>query len=181
MIILPAMPDPSAPLTPMYVASLLGVTPVFLQTELTRVPPAVLSWHPAAGEWCAKEVVGHLSESERRGFAGRIRFILDHADPELTAWDQGEVARARGDCGKELKDLLHEFTELRSASIRLVASLKDADLDRGGHHPKVGFLRVGDLLHEWIHHDRNHLRQILAGVQGFVWPWMGNTQRFSQP
>ena len=26
-------------------------------------------------------------------------------------------------------------------------------------------VRVGDLLHEWVHHDRNHLRQILANVQ----------------
>jgi hypothetical protein len=174
------MADDSAPLTPMYAATLLGVTPVFLQTELSRVPVAALNWHPAAGEWCAKEVVGHLSESEQRGFAGRIRFILDHDSPELGPWDQEEVARARRDCDKELKDVLAEFAELRSASIRLVASLKDIDLARGGHHPKVGFLRVADLLHEWIHHDRNHLRQILANVQGYVWPWMGNTQRFSQ-
>jgi hypothetical protein len=124
--------------------------------------------------------VGHLSESEQRGFAGRIRFILDHDSPELASWDQEEVARTRRDCDKELKDVLAEFAELRSASIRLVASLKDVDLARGGHHPTVGFLRVTDLLHEWIHHDRNHLRQILANVQGYVWPWMGNTQRFSQ-
>lgn len=65
------MADDSAPLTPMYAATLLGVTPVFLQTELSRIPVAALNWHPAAGEWCAKEVVGHLSESEQRGFAGR--------------------------------------------------------------------------------------------------------------
>jgi hypothetical protein len=30
-----------------------------------------------------------------------------------------------------------------------------------------------------MHHDRNHLRQLLANVQAGVWPHMGNAQRFS--
>jgi hypothetical protein len=40
-------------------------------------------------------------------------------------------------------------------------------------HLKVGLLRVSDLLHEWVHHDRNHLRQIPANVQARAWPHMG--------
>jgi hypothetical protein len=43
----------------------------------------------------------------------------------------------------------------------------------------VGRLTVRDLLYEWVHHDRNHLRQILANVQAFAWPHMGNARRFS--
>ena len=39
----------------------------------------------------------------------------------------------------------------------------------------------GDLIHEWVHHDRNHVRQVLANVQGYVWPAMGNAQKFSAP
>ena len=54
-------------------------------------------------------------------------------------------------------------------------------LDRAGIHSRVGRLRIGDLLHEWVHHDRNHLRQILANLQAFAWPHMGNAQRFSLP
>jgi hypothetical protein len=51
-------------------------------------------------------------------------------------------------------------------------------LTRAGTHPKVGRLTVGDLLHEWVHHDGNHLRQALANVQAYVFPQMGNAQRF---
>lgn len=40
---------------------------------------------------------------------------------------------------------------------------------------------MSDLLQEWLHHDGNHLRQIMAAVQDFVWPAMGNAQRFSLP
>jgi hypothetical protein len=62
-----------------------------------------------------------------------------------------------------------------------VGRLIAADLDRAGLHPTVGLLRVGDLLQEWVHHDRNHVRQALANVQAYVWPAMGNAQKFSRP
>ena len=62
--------------------------------------------------------------------------------------------------------------------MKLTAGLSAADLARGGRH-RVGFLTVRDLLHEWVHHDRNHMRQMLANVQAYAWPHMGNAQRFS--
>ena len=173
------MADQARPILPTDAAELLRVTPTALRAELTALPPAVVSWHPAPHEWCAKEVVGHLIEAEQRGFAGRIRIILAGDSPQLAAWDQDQVARDRRDCERNVGDLLNEFSTLREASIALVAGLRDADLQRGGHHPQVGYLRVQDLLHEWVHHDRNHLKQIYANVQAFVWPHMGNAQRFS--
>ena len=175
------MSDHRAPIIPREAAEILRVTPAALRAELTALPAPVLSWHPAPGEWCAKEVVGHLIEAEQRGFAGRIRIILAGDSPQLASWDPDQVAHDRRDCERDVAELLTEFSKLRDASVTLVVGLKDADLPRGGHHPKVGYLRVQDLLHEWVHHDRNHLKQILANVQAFVWPHMGNAQRFSQP
>ena len=54
-------------------------------------------------------------------------------------------------------------------------------MGRSGRHPKVGSLTVSDVLHEWVHHDRNHLKQIMSNVQALAWPHMGNAQRFSAP
>jgi hypothetical protein len=78
-------------------------------------------------------------------------------------------------------DLLQEFEPLRRDSVALVRSLKPEHLSRGGTHPRVARITVEDLLHEWIHHDGNHLRQAFANVQAYVWPNMGNAQRFSSP
>jgi hypothetical protein len=39
-------------------------------------------------------------------------------------------------------------------------------------------MTVENLLHEWLHHDRNHFRQLQANVQAYVWPTMGNCQKF---
>jgi hypothetical protein len=161
------------------VAGLLQGSLAILRAEVAALPPSLMSWHPAPGEWCVKEVIGHLIEAEQRGFAGRIRIILETTDPQLQAWDQNAVARARRDCEREAVDLLHEFGVLRKEGVALARRLGPDQLARGGHHPKVGYLRVSDLLHEWVYHDRNHLKQILGNVQGCVWPHMGNAQKFA--
>ncbi len=173
------MSEGSRPLAPGEVARLLEGAAAAIRAELAALPEEFLGWHPAPGEWCAKEVLGHLIESERRGFAGRIRLILASDEPSLEGWDQGEVARARRDCARLAAALIAEFDALRRDSVTLVAGLRAPDLERGGRHPKVGHLRVGDLLHEWVHHDRNHLRQILANTQATAWVHMGNARRFS--
>jgi len=169
------------PLAPSEVARLLESAGAMIGAEFAAMTEAALVWHPAPGEWCAKEIVGHLIEAERRGFAGRIRIILAGNEPALETWDQVEVARARRDCERAARGLVEEFATMRRDSVALVAWLRAADLGRGGQHPKVGPLRVADLLHEWVHHDRNHIRQMLANLQTVAWPHMGNAQRFSAP
>jgi len=173
------MSSTSSPLTPAEAAALINGGGAGIGAELRALSAAALEWHPAEGDWCAKEVLGHLIEAERRGFAGRIRIILGAEAPALEGWDQNAVARERRDCARDLGPLLDEFLALRRDSVGLVAGLRPGDLPRLGRHPKVGDLRVIDLLHEWVHHDRNHLRQIQANVQTFVWPHMGNARRFS--
>ncbi len=168
-------------MTPAEVADVLRSSGHALAGLLESLPPDVASWKPAPGEWCVNECVGHIVEAERRGFAGRIRVILDEDEPALQPWDQPSVAAARHDCAKSPRALLAEFEPLRQESLELVRSLKSDQLDRGGMHPTVGRLTVLDLLHEWVHHDGNHLRQAYANVQAYVWPDMGNTQRFSKP
>lgn len=173
------MTDTPTRLGPRDVAQCLGATTATLAAELTALPPQALAWHPAPGEWCAKDVLGHLIEAEKRGFAGRIRIMLAERAPRLQPWDPDEVAAARRDCVRDAGELLGELAQLRADSMRLVEGLGDADLARGAEHPKVGHLTVDDILNEWVHHDRNHVRQILANVQAYVWPHMGNARKFS--
>ncbi len=164
---------------PSEIARLLESAAAAIRGEFAAHPEDVLGWHPGPGEWCAKEVLGHLIESERRGFAGRIRLILASDEPDLEGWDQVEIARARRDCQRPAAALIAELDALRRDSVALVTGLGPADLGCAGRHPKVGRLQVGELLHEWVHHDRNHLRQMLANTQAAAWPHMGNARRFT--
>jgi len=166
------------PLEPREVASLLQSMSSAIAAEINASPDEVLAWHPAPGEWRAKECLGHALEAERRGFNDRIRTILAQGEPRLPGWDQQAVERERNDCARSASDLVAEFTTLRADSVGLVQGLSPADLERGGTHEVVGYVRVKDLVHEWMHHDRNHFRQLQANLQAYVWPTMGNRQKF---
>lgn len=166
-------------LEPQEVAQLLQSMSTAMTAEISSLPDAVLAWRPAEGEWSAKECLGHIIEAERRGFNGRIRTILAESEPRLSAWDQQAVQRERNDAERPTSELLNEFQALRADSVALVSQLGAADLERGGTHEKVGYVRVNDLLHEWLHHDRNHFRQLQANLQAYVWPTMGNCQKFA--
>jgi hypothetical protein len=170
-----------APLAPRQAAALLGTMPIFLRAEFEAAPESLLRWRPGPEEWCVLEVVGHLIETEERGFAGRIRMILAEERPQFATWDPSTVARERQDEQRDPAELLAEFTRRRTAGVALVGALTASDLDLGGDHPEVGPLTVNDLLHEWIHHDANHLRQMLDNIQSYTWPSMGNARRFSAP
>jgi hypothetical protein len=170
-----------APLSPREVAAALGATSAIVQAEFAGLPESLLRYRPGPEEWCVLETVGHLIEAERRGFAGRIRHILSEHDHVCITWEPPDVARARRDHERAPAAVLAEFVDQRNESVALVAGLREADLTRGGRHPQVGRLTVNDLLHEWVHHDQEHLRQLLATIQRAVWPSMGNAQRFSQP
>ena len=131
------------------------------------------SWHPATGEWCVKEVLGHIIHTERIGFAGRITEMLAAEEPPLKA--SGDAPPT---CDRNLAEMLAEFREQRTWSVEQVARLQPSDLTRAGVHERVGRLTVNDILHEWVHHDRSHLKQILGNVQAYVWPDMGGAQGF---
>jgi hypothetical protein len=163
-------------LTTEQVADYLAATCALVEAELDALGDDS-GWHFDPNEWCANQVVGHLVEADKRGFAGRIREILA-GQPRTNSWDQGAVAKERNDCARLGQSLWMEFMGARSDSITLVRSLRPGDLDKGIEHPKVGRLAVRDLLHEWIHHDRNHTKQLLAIAQERVWPHMGNAQKF---
>ncbi len=136
---------------------------------------------PAPGEWCASDVIGHLIEADRHGFVGRIAVMGTEDRPLLATWDQDAVAASRADRLRDPAELLEELGRARAADLDLVRGLDAPALARVGIHPEVGELTVADVLHEWVHHDRAHLAQVLAITQALVWPRMGNARRFSAP
>jgi hypothetical protein len=152
-----------------------------LVREALALTPEVATYHPEPGAWCAHEILGHLVEAERRGFLGRVRQLLAEENPRLQSWDQEAVARERNDCARPLTELVKEFRRLRSESVGVVFRLREEELARGGEHPGVGRLTVGDVVQEWVYHDRDHIRQLYGCVQAYVWEHMGAAQRFYRP
>lgn len=167
-------------LSPDAIAALLLASAHAIAAEATALGPRSTT-RPAEGEWCANEIIGHLIEAESRGFNGRIRAILATDEPTLATWDQPAVAAARDDRSKRTDRLLEELAELRADSLALVRDLDAADQARRGIHPAIGPLTVGEIIHEWVHHDREHLAQLLEVSRTFAWAGMGAARRFTEP
>ena len=140
------MTDTPRPIGSSVVAGMLRGAATAFAAEARALPEPLLHWHPAAGEWCVKDVLGHIIEAERRGFAGRIRIILAEDRPLLDGWDPAAVARERKDCERDVETLVAELLRMREESVALLASLRARDLSRSGLHPVVGALTVSDLL-----------------------------------
>jgi DinB family protein len=170
-----------APLRPLDVAAFLRAARDHVVTELTAMGDPLGGWRPTPDEWSANECVGHLIEADRRGFAGRIRRILSQDGVAESAWNQIEVATARRDRERPVAAIVAEFVEGRDDGIGLVEGLDDGDLERTAVHDVVGRVTISNLLGEWVFHDRNHIRQLLANAQSRAWVGMGNTRRFSHP
>jgi hypothetical protein len=169
-----------APLAPKQIATLLDASRRMVVAEMTALGVHA-TYRPIPGTWCANEVLGHLIEAERRGFEWRIRSILAEDRPRLETWVPPAVAASRRDDLRDPEELVAEFGRLRDESLLLARSLGPNQLARVGIHPQIGEVTVHELLHEWIHHDRNHVAQILALSQRLVWPSMGNARRFVDP
>jgi len=128
-----------APLAPRQAAVLLGTMPIFLRAEFEAAPGEFLRWRPAPEEWCVLEVVGHLIETEERGFAGRIRTILIEERPRFTTWDPSTVARERQDEQRDPAELLAELIRRRTSGVALVETLTATDLNAAETTPKSDF------------------------------------------
>ena len=161
------------------IARLLRGSAAAFAAEVRALTPELARRRPEDGGWCALEVMGHIIESDRCGFAGRIRLMVERDEPVLETWDQPAAVAARRDIARDPESLVEELLTLREEGARMLDGLAQGDVARGGEHPAVGWLTVGDVMHEWVHHDRAHLKQLIELAQDFVWPSMGNAQRFS--
>ena len=81
-------------MTPGEIAELLETSGQAFASTLDALPPEAASWHPAPGDWCVNECIGHIVEAEKRGFTGRIRIILGADEPHLQTWDQERLKRS---------------------------------------------------------------------------------------
>ena len=166
----------ATPLTPGHAAALLLASMETLRGEAEAFGPEALTWHPAEGEWCMNEVIGHILAAEEPSFRDRIERIIEQPGCVLVSWDQAQVAKDRHDCKRSGAELIAELLQERERSVRLLRGLSDDQLALSGEHQQVGELRVIDLVHDWPHHDREHVKQALSITQAYVAEHMGNAK-----
>lgn len=110
----------------------------FMEEQLKRfinlfksIPKEKENYSYAAGKWNIKEVLGHITDSERV-FAYRALCIARGEKKSLPGFDQNEYAEEANFNERKLQDMLNEFRLQRESNIILFKSFSEDMLNRLG-------------------------------------------------
>ena len=99
--------------------------------RLTPLNEDQANFRYAPDKWSIKEIIGHISDAERV-FAYRLLCIARGDQTPLPSFEQDDYIRTANFSARTLKDILHEFSVVREASVALIRSLDDAAWQRRG-------------------------------------------------
>lgn len=107
----------------------------------------------APGKWTVKEVLGHITDSERI-FTYRALRIARCDQTPLASFEQDDFVKNGGFAARTLGDLTEEFDAVRGASVALFRSFNDAAWSRRGVASlkevtvrALGFITAGHQIH----------------------------------
>ena len=138
---------------------ILGQTPAALERFLAPLSPEIVTRPEAPGKWSIGAVVQHLADSELVGGV-RLRMVLSHDGPVITAYDQDLWANRLHYMDADVEEALERFTVLRRTNLRLWKDLSPADLARVGRHAERGEESLEHMRRLYAAHDLLHLNQI---------------------
>lgn len=85
----------------------------------------------APGKWSIKQILGHLSDTERVHSYRVLRFARGD-EKELQGFEQDDYVHEAGSNARSLEDLLGEWENVRKSTLALLSSLpQGADMRRG--------------------------------------------------
>lgn len=109
----------------------------------------------APDKWSIKEIVGHLSDTERI-FSYRLLRIARGDKSPLPGFEQDDYVKTANSGARKLLDLLEEFASIRGATIALVRSLDTGAWLRRGVASEnevtalaLAFIICGHERHHW--------------------------------
>lgn len=136
------------------VFAFMDTTHAALHTLLQGVSHDMAGARPAPGEWSIKEVIGHMSDTERIFAYRALRFARNDATP-LPGFDQDTYVPAGDFNAHSLSDLLREFDIVRAASLSFFAMCSDEALLRRGT-ASDNVMSVRSLLYAIAGHEDHH-------------------------
>ena len=151
--------------------AILQTTPLRWTNLIETLSPNLLNRPAAEGEWSPVQCLQHIVDTEHWVFPSRVKaFLAGENFPGFDPDTQGGLHEERS-----AADLGAKFAELRAASLALLDTVTEADLERTAVHGELGPVTLGEMIHEWAAHDLNHTIQAeRALMQPFIagsGPW----------
>jgi rubrerythrin len=159
-----ATPEHLGQLRPDATLATLERVPNELSRILSRTDDLVLRRKPSPTKWCAKEIAGHMVETDLLFFRRASAMLATEGPVDVTTpvppWKLQEGKGYETLSGSDLAD---RFSGARAETLSLVQDLKAADWTRRGINRTAGVYTTVSLLDlgTWLaNHDMGHLAQI---------------------
>lgn len=123
---------------------------------LSGIDEAKSLFRYALGKWSVKEVIGHVSDTERV-FAYRAMRFARNDETALAGFEQNDYVQSASFDDYALDDLLDEFAHVRLATVALFRHLKAEAWTRGGTASESG-VTVRALAYIIAGHELHHRR-----------------------
>jgi hypothetical protein len=145
---------------------MLASTPASLLALLAPLPPDLWTWSPAPGEWTLQEALTHMLHVETKVIPVRVRQMIAQDGAPLA---NADPAAAPTTPAKTLKAWL----AAREENLTFLRTLTLAQLEQGGEHSHYGRITAREHIIEWAYHDLDHLRQLQATIEAWLYPGIG--------
>ena len=140
---------------------ILSRTPEILNLWLSDLPEKWIRNNEGPETWSPFDIVGHLLHGEKTDWIARVKIILNQSgNRKFIPFNR--FAQFEESTGKNLHDLLSEFSAARKANLEYLNSISfdDQSFLLRGIHPHFGEVTLKELLSTWVVHDLAHLNQI---------------------
>ena len=117
---------------------------------LAGITPAEMEAREAPGEWCPREIVHHLADSEMTS-AIRLRLLIAQDNPTLVGYDQ-EAFVANLYPERPIEPSLAAFGAARACTAPILRQLTEEQWQRAGTHTESGHYTVTDWLQLYAVH-----------------------------
>jgi rubrerythrin len=153
-------PEHLGQLTPAEISAMLEAIPGQVANAISKTSEDELRRKPSKDEWCVKEIIGHVIETDLL-FGQRVRAVLEGQGIPVIPRSAPPWKLHEGKGYEELSagELLERLRRARLASLELVRGLKPEHWMRQGMlmDTTTSVLDLGSWL---TNHDRGHLAQI---------------------
>lgn len=144
-------------------------SPKEIAVAVSGLSETVLRYKPAPDKWCVLEILGHLADMEIvLGY--RARQMLADTKPVIAPLDQDAWANHLNYMDSPPAELIAFYGIARHHNLRLLRSVKPADLSKSAFHPEMQReMDVAEIVQRIGVHGANHLAQIeklkkMAGI-----------------
>lgn len=125
---------------------------------LEGITAAELEAREAPGDWCPREIIHHLADSEMTS-AIRLRLLVAQDRPTLMGYDQ-EVFVRELFSDRPIEPSLAAFGAARASTAPILRRMSEEQWQRTGTHSEVGEYSVTDWMRLYGSHAHEHADQI---------------------